>query len=168
MGGPPFRRRRLRTSINESETTNPSSPSNGLSSAAPIPALHETVYAKFFAQCPVPSFIPTSAHDAPPDCRHITRSASDTSLRRLRWSVLLDVAFGSLIHLHQQARDIAAHVHGHLRALEDGSVARIDAKDLAGAAGQPYASAPPSRYTSRDAPLPPPPAPPRNITTSVA
>ncbi|KAH6908386.1 Pkinase-domain-containing protein [Coprinopsis sp. MPI-PUGE-AT-0042] len=132
------------------------------------PTLHEIVDAQFFTQGPVPAFIPTSAHDAPPDFRHITRSASDTNLRRLRRSVLLDVELGSPAHLQQQARDIAARVHGHLRAQEDASAARIAAKDLGGAAGQPHASAPPGRHTGRDAPLPPLPAPPRNIATSVA
>ncbi|KAH6908399.1 hypothetical protein BKA70DRAFT_1400501 [Coprinopsis sp. MPI-PUGE-AT-0042] len=52
----------------------------------------------------------------PPAFRHITRGASDTNLRRLRRSVLLNMEFGNP---EQQARDIAAHVHGHLRAQED-------------------------------------------------
>jgi len=39
---------------------------------------------------PVPAYIPTSAHDVPPDFRHITKSASDLNLKRLRKYTLLD------------------------------------------------------------------------------
>ena len=41
----------------------------------------------------MPPYIPTSAHDGPPDFRHITRTASDTNLKRLRKYALLDVDF---------------------------------------------------------------------------
>ncbi|KAH6908381.1 hypothetical protein BKA70DRAFT_1562486 [Coprinopsis sp. MPI-PUGE-AT-0042] len=165
MAGPPFRRRRSRTLTNESEATDLNPPSNDLSpqqhaaliqgilasDPSQCPTLYEIVDAQFFTHRPVPAFIPTSAHDAPPDFRHIIRSASDTNLPRLRSGVLLDAQFGS-----------------HLQAQEDASVARIVARNLGGATGQPHASAPPGRHTGRDIPLPPPPAPSRNIATSVA
>ncbi|KAF8156060.1 kinase-like domain-containing protein [Crassisporium funariophilum] len=57
------------------------------------PTLHEIVDHTFFTQGPVPSYIPTSAHDAPPDFRHISKSASDSNLKRLRKYALLDVDF---------------------------------------------------------------------------
>jgi len=41
----------------------------------------------------VPPYIPTSAHDGPPDFRHITRTASDANLKRLRKYTLFDVDF---------------------------------------------------------------------------
>ncbi|KAF8957807.1 kinase-like domain-containing protein [Flammula alnicola] len=55
------------------------------------PTLHEIVDHAFFTQGPVPSYIPTSAHDLTPDFRHITKSASDSNLKRLRKYSLLDV-----------------------------------------------------------------------------
>lgn len=113
------------------------------------PTLHEIVDSTFFSQGPVPAFIPTSAHDAPPDFRHITRQASDTNLRRLRRAVLMDVEFGSPSVLQKQARDVAAKVNGHLKAQEDASAARIAQRDLAAASSK-----------QRD--------PPRNMATSVA
>ncbi|KAF8068666.1 kinase-like domain-containing protein [Lyophyllum atratum] len=54
------------------------------------PTLHEIVDHIFFTHGPVPSYIPTSAHDSPPDFRHITRSQSQSNLRRLRRYGLLD------------------------------------------------------------------------------
>lgn len=55
------------------------------------PTLHEIVDHAFFTQGPVPSYIPTSAHDAAPDFRHISKSASDANLKRLRKYSLLDL-----------------------------------------------------------------------------
>ena len=46
------------------------------------PTLHEIVDHQFFTQGPVPSYIPTSAHDSAPDFRHISKAASDSNLRR--------------------------------------------------------------------------------------
>ncbi|KAF5375726.1 hypothetical protein D9615_009350 [Tricholomella constricta] len=54
------------------------------------PTLHEIVDHAFFVQGLVPPYIPTSAHDAPPDFRHVTRSQSQSNLRRLRRYALLD------------------------------------------------------------------------------
>lgn len=54
------------------------------------PTLHEIVDHTFFTQGPVPSYIPTSAHDGTPDFRHISKSVSDTNLKRLRKYALLD------------------------------------------------------------------------------
>ena len=55
------------------------------------PTLHEIVDHQFFTQGPVPSYIPTSAHDSAPDFRHISKAASDSNLRRLRKYALLDI-----------------------------------------------------------------------------
>ena len=55
------------------------------------PTLHEIVDHLFFTQGPVPSYIPTSAHDSPPDFRHISKAASESNLRRLRKYALLDI-----------------------------------------------------------------------------
>ncbi|KAF9479342.1 Pkinase-domain-containing protein [Pholiota conissans] len=54
------------------------------------PSLHEIVDHAFFTQGPVPPYIPTSAHDSAPDFRHISKSASDANLKRLRKYSLLD------------------------------------------------------------------------------
>lgn len=54
------------------------------------PTLHEIVEHPFFTQGTVPSFIPTSAHDAPPDFRNITRTQSQNNLKRLRRYALMD------------------------------------------------------------------------------
>ena len=55
------------------------------------PTLHEIVDHLFFTQGPVPSYIPTSAHDSAPDFRHISKAVSDGNLRRLRKYALLDI-----------------------------------------------------------------------------
>ncbi|KAF9550436.1 Pkinase-domain-containing protein [Agrocybe pediades] len=55
------------------------------------PTLHQIVDHAFFTQGTVPSYIPTSAHDAPPDFRNVTRAMSEVNLRRLRKYSLLDV-----------------------------------------------------------------------------
>lgn len=44
----------------------------------------------FFTRGIVPGYIPTSAHDAPPDFRHISRVVSEANLARLRKYALLD------------------------------------------------------------------------------
>ncbi|KAF9007069.1 hypothetical protein BDQ17DRAFT_1324325 [Cyathus striatus] len=54
------------------------------------PTLHEIIEHAFFINGPVPSYIPTSAHDVAPDFRHINKTASDSNLRRLRRYALLD------------------------------------------------------------------------------
>ncbi|KAG6902159.1 hypothetical protein C0995_003633 [Termitomyces sp. Mi166 len=54
------------------------------------PTLHEIVEHPFFTQGLVPSYIPTSAHDGPPDFRNITRTQSQSNLRRLRRYALMD------------------------------------------------------------------------------
>ncbi|KAH9478186.1 Serine/threonine-protein kinase plo1 [Psilocybe cubensis] len=59
------------------------------------PTLHEIVDHTFFTQGPVPAYIPTSAHDAPPDFRHVSKAASDANLKRLRKYSLLDVDFSA-------------------------------------------------------------------------
>ncbi|KAG2008894.1 AGC/Akt protein kinase [Coprinopsis cinerea AmutBmut pab1-1] len=59
------------------------------------PTLHEIVEDTFFTHGTVPAFIPTSAHDAAPDFRHISRSASEANLKRLRRYALLDTDFNN-------------------------------------------------------------------------
>ena len=54
------------------------------------PSLHEIVDHPFFTQGPVPAYIPTSAHDMPPDFRNISKSATQSNLKRLRRYALLD------------------------------------------------------------------------------
>ncbi|KAG6853353.1 hypothetical protein C0991_005027 [Blastosporella zonata] len=54
------------------------------------PTIHEIIEHLFFVNGTVPSYIPTSAHDAPPDFRSITRAQSHSNLRRLRRYALLD------------------------------------------------------------------------------
>ncbi|KAH6908421.1 hypothetical protein BKA70DRAFT_1427019 [Coprinopsis sp. MPI-PUGE-AT-0042] len=99
------------------------------------PTVRETVDVQLFTQGSVPAFIPTLAHDSPPDFPHMTHSASSP-------------AYNGFIG----ARDIAARLHGHLWAQEA-------AKDLGGARGQPHAPAPQGRHADCDGALPPlPPA----------
>ncbi|KAI0367402.1 Pkinase-domain-containing protein [Pilatotrama ljubarskyi] len=54
------------------------------------PTLHEIVDHTWFTTGIVPGYIPTSAHDAPPDFRHIARHMSEANLARLRRYALLD------------------------------------------------------------------------------
>lgn len=54
------------------------------------PTLHEILDHLFFTQGPVPSCIPSTAHDFPPDFSSITPPMSDSNLRRLRRFALLD------------------------------------------------------------------------------
>ncbi|EJF58353.1 Pkinase-domain-containing protein [Dichomitus squalens LYAD-421 SS1] len=54
------------------------------------PTLHEIVDHPWFTAGTVPGYIPTSAHDAPPDFRHIARHMSEANLKRLRRAALLD------------------------------------------------------------------------------
>jgi cell cycle serine/threonine-protein kinase CDC5/MSD2 len=60
------------------------------------PTLHDIVDHEFFVRGPVPAYIPTSAHDSPPDFRNISRAASDANLRRLRKYALLDVDYSQV------------------------------------------------------------------------
>ncbi|KAF8877248.1 hypothetical protein CPB84DRAFT_1852738 [Gymnopilus junonius] len=59
------------------------------------PTLHDIVDHGFFTQGPVPAYIPTSAHDGPPDFKHISKAQSDVNLKRLRKYSLLDVDFSA-------------------------------------------------------------------------
>ncbi|CDO68443.1 hypothetical protein BN946_scf184704.g6 [Trametes cinnabarina] len=54
------------------------------------PSLHDIVEHPWFTTGTVPGYIPTSAHDAPPDFRHISRQMSEANLARLRRYALLD------------------------------------------------------------------------------
>ncbi|OSD04992.1 Pkinase-domain-containing protein [Trametes coccinea BRFM310] len=54
------------------------------------PSLHEIVDHAWFTTGTVPGYIPTSAHDAPPDFRHISRQMSEANLARLRRYAWLD------------------------------------------------------------------------------
>jgi len=54
------------------------------------PTLFEILDHLFFTQGPVPSHIPSSAHDVTPDFSNITSSMSESNLRRLRRHALLD------------------------------------------------------------------------------
>lgn len=54
------------------------------------PTLHEIVDHPWFTTGTIPGYIPTSAHDAPPDFRHIARTTSENNLARLRRYALLD------------------------------------------------------------------------------
>ena len=60
------------------------------------PTLHEIVDHHFFIQGPVPPYIPTSAHDGPPDFSNISKAASDVNLKRLRKYTQLDVDYSQL------------------------------------------------------------------------
>ncbi|KAH8101081.1 kinase-like domain-containing protein [Cristinia sonorae] len=60
------------------------------------PTLHEIVDHEFFTNGIVPGYIPVSAHDAPPDFRHLTYQASQANLARLRKDALLDEEVTSL------------------------------------------------------------------------
>lgn len=60
------------------------------------PTLHEIVDHHFFIQGPVPPYIPTSAHDGPPDFSSISKAASDVNLKRLRRYTKLDVDYSQL------------------------------------------------------------------------
>ncbi|KIM34660.1 hypothetical protein M413DRAFT_33120 [Hebeloma cylindrosporum] len=60
------------------------------------PTLHEIVDHAFFTQGPVPSYIPTSAHDAAPDFGRISKPISDNNLKRLRKYSLLDMDYSAL------------------------------------------------------------------------
>lgn len=54
------------------------------------PSLHDIVDHPFFTEGTVPASIPATAHDAAPDFRHITPSVSQSNLKKLRRSTLLD------------------------------------------------------------------------------
>ncbi|CCM05981.1 uncharacterized protein FIBRA_08222 [Fibroporia radiculosa] len=54
------------------------------------PTLHEIVDHRWFTTGIVPGYIPATAHDAPPDFRHITRPVSDANLARLKRYAMLD------------------------------------------------------------------------------
>ncbi|KAI9061979.1 Pkinase-domain-containing protein [Trametes sanguinea] len=54
------------------------------------PSLHDIVDHAWFTTGTVPGYIPTSAHDAPPDFRHISRQMSEANLARLRRYAWLD------------------------------------------------------------------------------
>lgn len=54
------------------------------------PTLHEILDHEWFIRGIVPACIPVSAHDAPPDFRHITRAVSQQNLAILRKHALLD------------------------------------------------------------------------------
>ncbi|KAF6742775.1 kinase-like domain-containing protein [Ephemerocybe angulata] len=54
------------------------------------PTLHEIVDHPFFVQGPVPAFVPTSAHDGPPDFRSITKRESEANYRNVRRASGLD------------------------------------------------------------------------------
>lgn len=58
------------------------------------PTLFEILDHLFFTQGPVPSYIPSSAHDGPPDFSNITPTISDCNFRRLRRFALLDQGAG--------------------------------------------------------------------------
>ncbi|KAM6503064.1 Protein kinase-like domain containing protein [Amanita muscaria] len=60
------------------------------------PTLHDILDHDFFVLGPVPAYIPSSAHDAPPYFGHIPKSVSDTNLRRLRRNALLDEPLTSI------------------------------------------------------------------------
>lgn len=54
------------------------------------PTLHEIIDHGFFTHGIVPGYIPTSAHDSPPDFRYISRAVSEANFARLRRNALLD------------------------------------------------------------------------------
>ena len=60
------------------------------------PTLHEIVDHAFFTLGPVPSYIPTSAHDTAPDFGRISKPISDNNLKRLRKYSLLDMDYNAL------------------------------------------------------------------------
>ncbi|KAJ7599348.1 kinase-like domain-containing protein [Mycena floridula] len=54
------------------------------------PTLHEIVDHAFFTEGTFPPYVPMAAYDAPPDFRHISRSASSHNYQRVRAASLLD------------------------------------------------------------------------------
>lgn len=71
------------------------------------PTLHDIVDHPFFTHGPVPPYIPTSAHDTPPDFRHISRSTSLANLKRLRRQSLLDEDQLTSIAVSKVADDVS-------------------------------------------------------------
>ncbi|PPQ71866.1 hypothetical protein CVT25_001806 [Psilocybe cyanescens] len=63
--------------------------------ASKCPTLNAIIDHAFFTQGTFPSHIPISAHDSPPDFRHITKYQSDSNFKRLRKHSLLDVDFNA-------------------------------------------------------------------------
>lgn len=54
------------------------------------PTLYEIVEHPWFSVVPMPGYIPSTAHDGPPDFGHITRTISEANLARLKRSAMLD------------------------------------------------------------------------------
>ncbi|ESK88533.1 cell cycle serine threonine-protein kinase cdc5 msd2 [Moniliophthora roreri MCA 2997] len=69
------------------------------------PSLHQIVDDDFFTHGTFPPFIPISAHDTPPDFRHITRLASEANLKRVRRAALLDEDQVTSIALPKSSND---------------------------------------------------------------
>ncbi|KDR70409.1 hypothetical protein GALMADRAFT_103174 [Galerina marginata CBS 339.88] len=75
------------------------------------PTLHEIVDHAFFTHGPVPAYIPTSAHDGPPNFGHVSRAASEVNLKRLRKYSMLDVDYSAMAPVASSGAG-AGHVAG--------------------------------------------------------
>ncbi|KAI1789263.1 Pkinase-domain-containing protein [Ganoderma leucocontextum] len=93
------------------------------------PTLHEIVAHHWLTAGTVPGYIPTSAHDAPPDFRHISRHMSEANLARLRRASLLDDDQATSIAVPSAPH--AASAAGHMGALANGGKARAVTSSLA-------------------------------------
>lgn len=76
------------------------------------PSLHEIVDHPFFTEGLVPGFIPTSAHDAVPSFRHISREISSANLARLRRYALLDEDQVTNISVPSAPQNNTTHISG--------------------------------------------------------
>ncbi|KAJ7368081.1 kinase-like domain-containing protein [Mycena albidolilacea] len=89
------------------------------------PALIAIVGHEWFTMGPVPSYIPTSAHDAPPDWSSITRERSDHNLAKLKKYAGLDgyeeTAASAGVESKAAASTIARQEYEFQKAVQPGS-----------------------------------------------
>jgi cell cycle serine/threonine-protein kinase CDC5/MSD2 len=92
------------------------------------PTLHEILDHEWFTRGIVPACIPTSAHDTPPDFRHITRTVSQQNLMILRKHALLDDDVTSIAvpsapdtKLRNASSDLARQEKEFQKAVQPGS-----------------------------------------------
>ncbi|KAF7301457.1 Serine/threonine-protein kinase [Mycena indigotica] len=89
------------------------------------PTLQAIVSHQWFAMGPVPPYIPTSAHDSPPDWSHITRERSDYNFTKLKRQVGLDgheeVVAQSNVDTKNTAATVARQEYEFQKAVQPGS-----------------------------------------------
>ncbi|KAI0712771.1 kinase-like domain-containing protein [Cerioporus squamosus] len=121
------------------------------------PTLHDIVDHPWFTAGTVPSYIPISAHDAPPDFRHVARHMSEANLARLRRYALLDedqmtsiavpsAPQPSIANSKSRTSSLAQQEKEFQKAVQPGSP--ISA--LLSSARQPLMVAPPANAASRN------------------